>query len=452
MFIPDISSRIGPKFIALADAFSEVIESGELVSGAKLPPQRILSYKLGITVGTVTRAYQELEQRGLTEPKVGSGTYVRDRKTEQNCFYHPVSEQEGIDLALCRPLLLSQPKYLAAALEELCHEPIAQTAVLGYHSTDGLLGHSDTLQQWLTTKFNIDIDARRLLWTYGGQHGLSIIIHALTRPKETILTEGLCYPEFIHACQQSERKLVPVKVDEQGLDPDELVLHCRRHRPKLLYLTPAIQNPTGAQLTDSRRLKIIEICRLYKVLIIEDDVLYCPPTHRKSPLVAIAPDITVYVGSFSKYFSGGLRVDFIIFPLSLKDPLQRSLRASCMHISPLMIDLVCRWLANGAMQNVDEEIAMELSARHRIWKATFPSADMGVPGYNVWLPLPEPLTGYQFSKVLMENGVRVREADMFVVGRYEVPAAVRVSLASPLSRSQLQTALDIMKEQIVRLT
>lgn len=450
MFIPDISGRSGPKFIALADAFAEVIESGELKPETKLPPQRILSYRLGVTVGTVTRAYQELEQRGLTEPKVGSGTYVRDRETEQSDFYHPASEQEGIDLALCRPLLLSQPKHLAKALEELCHEPVAQTAVLGYYSADGILGHNQTLQQWLMTKFDTDIDARRLLWTYGGQHGLSTIIHAITRPKETILCEGLCYPEFIHACQQAERKLVPVKMDEQGLDPDDLVLHCKRHRPKLLYLTPAIQNPTGVQLTDSRKLKIIEICRRYKVLIIEDDVLYCPPEHRKSPLVAIAPDITLYVSSFSKYFAGGLRVGFMILPLSLTEPLQRSLRASCMHVSPLMIDLVCRWLTNGAMQAVDEEIAMELKARHRIWKAAFPKVSIGVPGYNVWLPLPEPLTGYQFSRLLQENGVRVREAEMFAVGRYEVPAAVRISLASPLSRPQLQTALDIVKEQMSR--
>lgn len=452
MFIPDISGRSGPIFIALADAFSEVIESGELKVGTKLPPQRILSYRLSVTVGTVTRAYQELEHRGLTEPKVGSGTYVRDLKTEQNQFYHPVSKHEGIDLALCRPLLCSQPKLLANALEELSHEPVAQTAVLGYYSADGILGHNQTLQRWLMGKFNIDIDARRLLWTYGGQHGLSTIIHALTRPKETILSEGLCYPEFIHACQQSERKLVPVKVDQYGLDPEDLALACKRHRPKLLYLTPAVQNPTGAQLTDSRRLEIIEICRRYKVLIIEDDVLYCPPSNRKSPLVAIAPDITIYVSSFSKYFAGGLRVGFMILPLSLKDSLQRALRASCMNISPLMVDLVCRWLADGAMQAVDEEISMELSARHRIWKTAFPKVEIDVLGYNVWLPLPEPLTGYQFAQSLLENGVRVKPAEMFTVGRYAAPAAVRVSLVSPLSRPQLQSALDIMKDCISRLT
>ena len=64
MLVPDISGRSGPKFMALADAIAEVIESGELEPDTKLPPQRILSYRLSVTVGTVTRAYQELERRG----------------------------------------------------------------------------------------------------------------------------------------------------------------------------------------------------------------------------------------------------------------------------------------------------------------------------------------------------------------------------------------------------
>jgi DNA-binding transcriptional MocR family regulator len=449
MFIPDISNRTGPKFIALADALTEAIESNELAINTKLPPQRILSYRLGVTVGTVTRAYQELERRGLIEPKVGSGTYVKDRQSEQQTFYHPVATQEGIDLAICRPLLLSQQQHLSTILQDLSHEPTAQKAVLDYYSAEGLHGHNRTLQHWLNDRLNVDIDNRRLIWTYGGQHSLAIILQSLSRPKDTILVEGLCYAEFINACQQAERKLVPVQLDEAGIVPEDLELHCKRHKPRLLYLTPAIQNPTGTQINDSRRLKIIEICRRYNVLIIEDDVLYCPPSHRKTPLVAIAPDITIYVGSFSKYFAGGLRVGYLIMPLTLKDTLQRTLRANCMHISPLMIDLVCRWLTNGAMEAVDKEIALELSARHRLFNQYFPSQNNAViPGFNCWIPLPEPLTGYSFSKLLRNKGIHVREAEMFAVGRYPVPAAIRISLTGPSSRSQLKTGLVIIKEQI----
>lgn len=449
MFIPDLSGRLGPKFIALADAFAEAIESNEIKANTKLPPQRILSYRLGVTVGTITRAYQELERRGLIEPKVGSGTYVKDRQAEQDTFYHPITTREGIDLAICRPLLLSQQQHLSAILQDLSDEPTAQKAVLDYYSAEGLQGHNHTLQQWLIKRLQCDIDNRRLIWTYGGQHSLAIIVHALTRPKETILVEGLCYAEFVHTCQQSERKLVPVQFDEMGIIPEDLELHCKRHKPRLLYLTPAVQNPTGIQTSDSRRLKIIEICRRHHVLIIEDDVLYCPPSHRKTPLVAIAPDITLYVGSFSKYFAGGLRVGYLIVPLSLRGEMQKALRANCMHISPLMIDLVCRWLTNGAMEHVDKEIALELNVRHRLLNQYFPQhSNNVVPGFNSWIPLPEPLTGYRFSQRLQDKGVHVREAEMFTVGRYPPPAAIRISLTGPTSRNQLKTGLEIIRREI----
>ena len=59
---------------------------------------------------------------------------------------------------------------------------------------------------------------------------------------------------------------------------------------------------------------------------------------------------------------------------------------------------------------------------------------------------------YHFNQSLLKHGVRVREAEMFAVGRYEVPAAVRISLAGPLSRPQLQSALETVREQIARLT
>ncbi|MCW1890239.1 hypothetical protein OK016_17080 [Vibrio chagasii] len=78
------------------------------------------------------------------------------------------------------------------------------------------------LRQWLMTKFQIDIDARRLVWTHGGRFGISLIIQALSHAKDTILAEKVyCYR--IYLCMSSNRtKLVPVKVDVYGLDPEDL--------------------------------------------------------------------------------------------------------------------------------------------------------------------------------------------------------------------------------------
>lgn len=449
MFIPDMTGRVGPKYKVLADVFEEAVIRGELGANTKLPSQRILSYQLGVTVGTITRAYRELELRGVTVPVVGSGTYVKDRVKTQEDYYHPIKSRGGIDLCLCRPLILGQQKRLGDVLQALSDEPNAQRAVLDYFISDGLQGHSATLQHWLNRRWQWDLDSSRLLWTYGGQHALSVVLQALTRSGDSILLEGLCYGEFINTCALQERKAIPVAMDEEGLIPDDLLVHCQRHRPRLLYLTPSIQNPTGVRLSDARRLKIIEICRRFDVLIIEDDVMYCSPDERCSPLVSIAPDIVLYIGSFSKYFAGGVRVGYMVLPSSLQLSMKQALRTSCMNVSPLLLDLVCRWLNNGAMEQVEEEIALELKARYRILYKVFPTRKRSlVSGFNVWLDLPAGCDSRTFTKALADEGVFVRDSYFFRVGSYPAPNAIRLSLTGPLSRDELEKSLRVIKDKM----
>lgn len=447
MYVPDISNKSGLKFILLADAFEEAIKKNELEAGYKLPPQRLLAYKLGVTVGTVTRAYRELEQRGLTEPKVGSGTYVKNQETKEQ-FYAPMIKTKGTDLSWCRPLISSQPQHLNDALISISQEVATPKALLGYYSAEGLIGHCQTLQEWLSNKYTTNIDVGRLLWTYGGQHGLTLIIQTLSRTKDTILVEGICYPDFIDICHLSERKVVPVKIDGSGIVPEDLELHCKRHNPKFLYITPQVQNPTGVQLNSNRQREIIDICRRYNVMIIEDDVLYCPPQRRRTPFFIQAPDITLYVGSFSKYFAGGVRIGFLIIPHSKKNQLIRGLKTNCLQVSPILIDLVCRWLANGTMQEVDQQIASELDIRHKIWNELFADIPVDIQGYNVWLPISGPCSSQHFCNILLKEGVRARPAEDYIVGHYDKVNAIRISLTSPTTKEKLKSALLIIRKHL----
>ncbi|WP_218939712.1 aminotransferase-like domain-containing protein [Pseudoalteromonas ruthenica] len=443
--LPQLHGRKGPKYKALAEAYADMIDNGEIKAGTKLPSQRILSYQLGVTVGTVTRAYQELSLLGKTLSVVGSGTYVKEALSADS-YYHPLDSQQGIDLSLCRPLIVSQQQHLHNALQQMLGQPQAQSVILDYFSADGLCGHSDTLRQWLNQRWHSKLTPERVQWTYGGQHGLSVILQALTRSGDTVLTEGLCYGEFIHSCAQLERRLQPVAIDEQGLVAEDLLLQCQRHRPRLLYLTANVQNPTAVQLSAQRRLEIIDICRRFDVLIIEDGVMYCPPEQRQLPLASIAPDITVYVGSFSKYFAGGVRVGYLVLPANLRVPLLKALRSTCMHVSPILIDLICRWLCSGAMAEVDNHIAMELRARYRILAQHLERpADHVIQGFNYWLTLPPQHQAERVTKQLYELGVRVRSGQQFCVGGYGQANAIRLSLTGPKTRDELRAGLEIVR-------
>ncbi len=75
-WLPDLSTGDGPLYVRLADQIETSIESGDLKAGAKLPPQRDLAFDIGITIGTVGRAYALARERGLVNGEVGRGTYV----------------------------------------------------------------------------------------------------------------------------------------------------------------------------------------------------------------------------------------------------------------------------------------------------------------------------------------------------------------------------------------
>src|ERR1700754_3596030 len=76
---PNLERQAGPRYVAIADVLANDIASGRLKAGDRLPTHRELAWKLGVTVGTVTRAYAEAERRGLISGEVGRGTFIRER-------------------------------------------------------------------------------------------------------------------------------------------------------------------------------------------------------------------------------------------------------------------------------------------------------------------------------------------------------------------------------------
>mgnify|MGYP000217847489 FL=1 len=91
IWTPAILDSKQPKYLALARAIEEAINNGELKGEEKLPPQRRLADALAVTIGTITRAYNEAERRGLVVARVGSGTYVRG-KDQVNAVVHQMSQ------------------------------------------------------------------------------------------------------------------------------------------------------------------------------------------------------------------------------------------------------------------------------------------------------------------------------------------------------------------------
>ena len=436
-----------PKYLALAQAIAEAIEHGELAADEKLPPQRRLADALGVTIGTITRAYSEAERRGLVIARVGSGTYVKPKQEISPVTGQWDQDTPGkIDMRAAFAPAGPQNQMLTDAMASMAANSQILTSLLCYAPELGHISHRESFQRWLS-KEPVTLEGCDFLFTHGGQHAISVTINALCREGDTILTEELVFPGILAAAQDKRVKTVPVTMDEQGIIPEQVEHACLRHKPKLIYLTPNSQNPCGSQLPLERRQKLIDICRQHNVLILEDDVQFLARNDKPLSMQQLAPELCIYLTSFSKRFGGAMRIGTLLAPVALYDKIRLSLRASSWTNSPLLIHWLSQWMDNGELAKLEHWLAEEMAARQSIaseYLAPWLTVSQ-TSSFNLWLKLPPGWLSHEFVEQAMAQGVMVRSADDYRAGQKIPSPAVRLCLSRPNSREQLVEGLVILK-------
>ena len=276
-WLPDIDHRKGAKYLRIADAIDDAIQEGELTPDTKLPPMRNLAYDLGVTLGTVSRAYQEAERRGLVGGEVGRGTYIKGngrypQPQAPRAFAFGGQRDNGINLSMAVPPLGDGGTYLSRTIREISDEPAACGELMDYQAHSGLARHRQAGVDWVSrTGVETNIDCLTL--TNGTQHAILVAAMALARPGDTMLVENITYPGIIHIAAQLGIKLAPVDIDDEGVVPDALEKAILEYRPRCAYFVPTVQNPTTAVMSDQRRRDIAKIITRHNLLTIEDDIL-----------------------------------------------------------------------------------------------------------------------------------------------------------------------------------
>ena len=150
MWAPDLAARPGPRYRALVDALSEEVAEGRLPEGTRLPPQRDLAYRLGVTIGTVSRAYALAAERGLVTGEVGRGTFVR-RPAASTGRTNPVSDGSGdlIKLTVNAPPDPGYGALIAERLAEIAARPGATADLWAYTPKQGFAEHRAAAARWI---------------------------------------------------------------------------------------------------------------------------------------------------------------------------------------------------------------------------------------------------------------------------------------------------------------
>lgn len=440
-----LSSGHGAKYKRLAGALEIHILEGAIGGGMKLPPHRSLADRLGVTIGTVSRAYAELERMGLVIARVGDGTFVRQRELERKRdggFSNFIEERpEQYDMSRNMHIPGSEASLLGQSLLELASDPGILAELTRYTPDAGLPRYRQAGAHWLAHG-DFKPQAEQVLCVNGGQHGLLCTLMALLRAGDTLVTEQLTYPGLITVARMLGIKLLGAVMDDEGLIPEALAELCRNNRVSALYCSPTLQNPTTGVLSAQRREAIVAICREHNLLIIEDEAHAVLVENRPSPLSYYAPERSVLISSLSKAVAAGLRVGYLHASTNLISRIAAALRSTCWMATPLTMELATGWIESGIAEKLRRQQVAEIGRRKLLVQdlleglryRTHPQSP------HFWIEVPEPWRASDVESDLKLKNYLVATSEAFAVGREAVPQFVRASVSNSSHSDQLLLA------------
>ncbi|MTI04560.1 PLP-dependent aminotransferase family protein [Roseibium denhamense] len=456
MWIPDISAAKGPIYLAIADALESDIKAGALGEGDRLPPQRELAYQLGVTLGTVTRAYSEAERRRLVKGETGRGTYVASESTPVSPLAPKENEPSVCDLARNFAYPHLNPSLSEGLTRMARTDGIDQ--LNGFVPSEGLKSHRET-GVLVFKDYGLEADAQRVAVTCGAQHGIQITCQALFRAGDSVAVDYFTYPSIFSSLAGLGLKPVPVAArprEDGGLgamDPEALEQAVQSHGVKGVFLMPNMQNPTTHTMSLEERQNLVAVARSADLKIVEDDP-YTPFLPDILPAFgALAPERTASIASISKVCSPGSRIGFVHFPEAYGPSIRNKIGESTWMASPITAELIAGWVREGVLFKT---LRLKRKAnRSRYLKAL----DLLSPDFLQgdekkvfgWLRLPDRVDPDGLQAALRQQGVAVLSARYFQVRDHKPGPFIRLTFGSEESDDRFYQSIRKVRQTIDHL-
>ena len=441
---PTLDDQPGALYERILRALERDAQAGVLAGGQRLPPQRILAHRMGLSVGTVTKAYLEAERRGLVIGQVGRGTFVADARAAR-----AVASDADRVIDLSRNVIPNQSA--ARHLAGLKRRPDFQE-VLDYAAPAGPDRHRRAAAAWLQRAARISIPWDRLVLTNGAQQAMWLSLGVICRPGDAVLCENATYYGLKSIAELNGYSLTGVEMDEEGVTPDALEAAVRRTGAKVVYLMPTMQNPTGKTMGRARREAIAETARRLQLWILEDDnySLFAPEDEGPlPPISALAPDRCFYISGASKCVSPGLRLGFLGCPSEAHlEAVIRIVRATVYSPSAFGSLIFTTWVEDGVAYQIAEDVLREVLRRTAVAREVLEPkyAARVVAAPHLWLPMPE-LEAERAAGRALRAGVLVTAPDAPVVGARSL-TGVRVCLGGPADVEEVRTGLRRLQQAL----
>jgi DNA-binding transcriptional MocR family regulator len=427
--------RSSPKPLGdqLVDEVGRLIDQGRLTESSRLPSVRDLARRLGVSVYTVTTAFERLQARGLIESRPGSGHFVARRRVQEanpkvELGFPPTDDPilrfarstlDRKDVAVPAGAGLLPPQWLEDVISPSALSRFWRSGGVGVPAPaqgDPVL--RDLLAERLR-RAAVPAAARSVLITFGASHAFDLIARRLLSPGDTVLVDDPGYFVLLTQLKAHRLNLVPVPKVADGSDLGVLEDMARLHRPRMFFTQTLLHNPTGITASASNCHGILSLAERYDFLIAEDHVYtdFGPP-HLVSLAQIDELRRVIYIGSFTKVLSPAIRLGFLAASDNLVPPLIDEKILSVLTGSALGEVVVREVLASGKYRRHLDRLRDRLAKARANSTGLLQAAGLEVTnppegGLFLWSRLPAGLDADALAVEARRAGILLAPGSMF---------------------------------------
>ncbi|ASS90069.1 PLP-dependent aminotransferase family protein [Aeribacillus pallidus] len=428
-----INKKLGtPYYEQISRQIEERIQSGMLLHGERLPSLRSLANELNVSFLTVQKAYKLLELKGYIQIQQGKGVFVAagkkksyEKHSESFGWQHQMKmngtrsqylayrEKEIYDFsqAVVYPRLLPS-HFLVQEMKKILEQHPLVLSTYGPIEGDEELRYE--IANYLFNFHHLSVKHDKMIITSGAQQGIDLVAQTLLSPGDVVMVESPCYGAAIDVFVNKGFQVVSIGVDEEGLKVDELEDKLQVHQPKLLYVNPTFQNPTGTCMPEKSRKQLVELAEMYHFLILEDDsfseVSFDNITVPKPIKFFDKNGHVIYLKGFSKTTAPGIRIAAVIVDGVLFDWLYGT-KATMDIGSPLLPQkALLPILRTERMKNHMEKLKIALELRRNTVLDAFKNLEEVMiykpkGGLNAWIKLPSMIQPIKLQEAARKNKI-----------------------------------------------
>lgn len=407
----------------LARHLRQLIGSGALASGTRLPSERALCQSLGVSRNTVSKAFDTLRGEGHLASRQGDGTYVSATRRasivrgDDRLKSFMIDSQIGdIDL---RSAALPGLTLVADALNLLDTSRTRELIASHGYLPAGLPELRQAVAEYYTS-LGLPTGIDNVLITSGAQQALRLAAASLTHPGSVVVIEEPSFRGAIESLKALGVRLIGVPSGPDGIDTDELASVVARESPDLIVIQSTVHNPTGSVLDTFRRSRVAAIANRHGVPVIDDATLADTiiDGERRPLPIAVGSEHIITVGSMSKSFWGGMRVgwlrarpEFIEELAAVKGGEDLGTSVVAQLMSSELLPHIER-ARDERFRTLTESRRLVLADIHALLPDWAPQIPAG--GGSLWVRLPEE-TATAFAQRAERVGVRVLPGSTFSI-------------------------------------